>query len=348
MEPPCRLRYRASKLVRRKPISVRAVIAVFDVIEHDQFEVMLRNYYRIMLGAQSAYAAQCFSGGFIGTDYGIHEDLSTKLPDEWREFNLKFIPIFLESHPDKTKIGAGLACGAIWTVSKGIQKADIVICPDGAGVYRVGEVIGDYFYVPNQPLPHRRPVHWLEPRIERTAMSDALRKATGSIGTVSKVSGYGEEIEKLIGGASVPKIFSNDETIEDASAFAMEKHLEDFLVQNWTQTELGKEYDIYEEDGERVGQQYMTDTGPLDILAVSKDKKRLLVVELKKGRASDVVVGQTLRYMGYVQEELAEEGQTVHGVVIALDDDQKIRRALTMTPNIAFYRYQISFKLVKA
>jgi hypothetical protein len=41
--------------------------------------------------------------------------------------------------------------------------------------------------------------------------------------------------------------------------------------------ELGKEYDIYEEDGEK-GQQYQTDTGPLDILAISKDKKRLLVV----------------------------------------------------------------------
>jgi hypothetical protein len=68
-------------------------------------------------------------------------------------------------------------------------------------------------------------------------------------------------------------------------------------VKNWVQTGLGKEFDIYEEEGEPVGQQYITDTGPLDILAVSKDKKRLLVVELKKGRASDVVVGQILRYI---------------------------------------------------
>jgi len=72
------------------------------------------------------------------------------------------------------------------------------------------------------------------------------------------------------------------------------------------------------------------------------------VVELKKGRASDVVVGQALRYMGFVQEELAEEGQTVQGVIIALEDDQRIRRALAVVPNIVFYRYQISFKLVKA
>ncbi len=47
------------------------------------------------------------------------------------------------------------------------------------------------------------------------------------------------------------------------------------------------------------------------------------MVELKKGRASDAVVGQALRYMGYVQEELAEVGQTVHRVIIALEDDRK-------------------------
>jgi restriction system protein len=129
--------------------------------------------------------------------------------------------------------------------------------------------------------------------------------------------------------------------------FALEKHLEDFLVQNWKQTELGKNYDIYEEDGELVGQQYPSDTGTTDILAISKDKKHLLVVELKKGRASDVVVGQILRYMGYAQEELAEENQTVKGVIIAMEDDQRIRRALSITHSIEFYRYQVSFKLMK-
>jgi len=144
-----------------------------------------------------------------------------------------------------------------------------------------------------------------------------------------------------------PSIVATDETIEDPNVFALEKHLEDFLVQNWNATELGKRYDIYEEDGEITGQQYQSDTGPIDILAVSKDKKELLVVELKKGRVSDMVIGQIQRYMGYVKEELAEEGQTVRGVIIAFEDDQKIRRALTMTQNIEFYTYKIHFKLEK-
>ena len=34
----------------------------------------------------------------------------------------------------------------------------------------------------------------------------------------------------------------------------------------------------------------------MDILAIKKDKSELLVIELKKGRASDAVVGQTLRW----------------------------------------------------
>lgn len=307
----------------------------------------MKSYYRVMLGQKSVYADECFAGGFIGTDFGINQDLTKKLPEEWRTFNREFIPIYLAGHPDKTKIGAGLACGALWTVSKGIQKGDIVLCPDGTGKYRVGEVSGSYYYEPGKILFHRRPVSWLNVIIDRAAMSEALRNSTGSIGTVSNITQHREEIERLIGGISAPTIISTDATVEDPLAFALEEHLEDFLVKNWPHTEFGKDYDIYEEDGEK-GQQYQTDTGPLDILAISKNKKHLLVVELKKGRASDSVVGQALRYMSYVQEELAEEGQTVLGAIVAHEDDPRIRRALTMTPSISFYRYQVSFKLVKA
>jgi restriction system protein len=307
----------------------------------------MKNYHRVMLGQKSVHAEECFAGNFIGADFGIHQDLSQQLPEEWRVFNKAFIPVYLGLHPEKSKIGAGLACGALWTVSKGIQKGDVVLCPDGQGKYRVGEVSGGYYYEAGKILPHRRPVIWLNMTIDRAAMSEGLRNSTGSIGTVSNISAHREELEKFLGGAAAPKLISTDVTVEDASSFALESHLEEFLVKNWPNTDLGKDYDIYEEDGEKA-QQYQTDTGPLDILAISKDRKRLLVVELKKGRASDAVVGQTLRYMSYVQDELAEEDQAVLGAIIAHEDDTRIRRALAMTPNIGFYRYQVSFKLVKA
>jgi len=311
----------------------------------------MKSYYRVMLGRKSAHAAECLAGGVIGTDFDIHEDLSRKLPDEWREFNKLFIPVYLRNHPDKTKISAGLACGALWTVSKGIKKGDFVLCPDGSGSYRVGEVLGDYYYAESQILPHRRKVRWLETTIARSAMSEALRNSTGSIGTVSDITRYYSEIEHLIGDTPTqarPPIFSSDPDIEDPAAFAMEQHLEAFLVANWDQTILSKDFSIYEEDGEPVGQQYATDAGPIDVLAISKDKKRLLVVELKRGRASDVVVGQVLRYMGFVKEQVAEDDQTVEGAIVALEDDQRLRWALVSVPSISFYRYQISFKLLKA
>ena len=310
----------------------------------------MRNYYRVMLGPRSTHAVLGREQGFIGADYEITQDLTADLTDNWREFNQKYRPIFLAVHSDKTMIGAGLACGALWTVATGIQKGDLVLCPNGSGAYFVGEVTSDYFYVPGQPLPHRRSVTWLDQTIQRDDMSDALKNSTGSIGTVSTITPHATEIEKLLGAKynTASGLIAIDPEVEDAAAFAMEKHLEDFLVKNWSQTELGKDYDIYTEDGEPVGQQYPTDTGPMDLLVVKKDKSELVVVELKKGKASDVVVGQVLRYMGFVKEDLAEPHQIVRGVIIALEDDLRIRRALAVTPSIEFFRYQISFKLLKS
>ena len=307
----------------------------------------MKNYYRIMLGRKSVYADVARKENFIGAGWFENIDLTNKLTENWRDFNKEMIPVFLQLNPEKTKVAAGLACGSLHTIAKGIQNGDIILSPDGKSNYYVGEVISDYSYHKGEVLPHRRSVQWLSNVISRAQMSQALQNSTGSIGTVSNITQYAEEIENLIAGERPPGIVATDETIEDPSIFALEKHLEDFLVQNWHHTELGKHYDIYLEDGEIVGQQYPSDTGPIDILAISKDKKEILVVELKKGRVSDVVVGQIQRYMGYVMEELAEDNQSVRGAIIAFEDDLRINRALSVAPNIDFYTYKISFKLEK-
>ena len=258
----------------------------------------MKKYNRVMLGQKSKYAAECYEGGFIGTDFGLDLDLTGQLDENWKDFNKKLIPVFLSTRPDKSKVAAGLACGMTWTVAKGLNVGDLVLCPDGTGRYRLGEITGDYYYTPSQILFHRRPVKWFDEYINRSDMSPELQRSTGSIGTCCDITTYAEEIEGLIKGKRPPTIFSSDETVEDLSVFALEKHLEDFLVANWSSTELGKTHDIFEEDGELVGQQYPSDTGPIDILAVSRDKRELLVVELKKGRASDSVVGQFQRTNG--------------------------------------------------
>jgi restriction system protein len=52
--------------------------------------------------------------------------------------------------------------------------------------------------------------------------------------------------------------------------------------------------------------------------------------------------------MGYVLDELAEPNQKVKGVIIAFEDDTRIKRALRVTQNIVFYRYRVSFTLIPA
>lgn len=306
----------------------------------------MKQYNRIMLGKGGIYLEECLCEGFIGADYEINQDLSTDLPDSLREFNLKFIPVYLKANPTKTKVAAGLACGMLYTICKGLKIGDIVLASDGNGLYYVGEISGNYYYVSGTNLPHRRRVNWLNNKILRADMSEDLRHSTGSTGTCCSITQYASEIESLMAPASNTITCSNSD-VEDAVAFAMEKHLEDFLVKNWDNTPIGKKYNIYEIDGEIVGEQYMSYTGPIDILAISKDKKTLLVIELKKGMASDVVVGQIQRYMGYVKDELAENGQIVKGIIIGLEEDNRLKRALSVTNNIEFYRYQIAFKLIK-
>lgn len=308
----------------------------------------MKNYYRLMLGKGSSFAEDCRSGNFIGMDFLSEVNLSA-LAEDWRAFNQEFVPVFRTEHPDKSKIAAGLACGASWTLAKRMQKGDAVLCPNGSGSYFVGEVTDDYSYHANEILPHRRTVRWLPVTIERSRMSEALQRSSGSIATICELTKYAQEIETLISGTATMIASSplSPESEENPIVFALEKHLEDFLVRNWQNTELGRNYDIFEEDGELVGQQYQSDTGAIDILAISKDKRELLVVELKRGRASDAVVGQIQRYMGFVIEELAEEGQTVKGIIIALEDDLRIRRALKVANNIEFFRYEVNFKLVK-
>lgn len=291
------------------------------------------------------HSEDCIRGNFIGAYYGIEQDLG-QLPDDWKSFNQALVPAYREKHPEKSKITAGLACGVLHTIAKEIKEGDVVLCPNGTGRYLVGEVSKNYSYYPGEILPHRRTVHWSPETIERSVMSSSLQNSTGSIGTISNITKYADEIEQLIAGKSPICLSSKDENLEDP-VFALEKHLEEFLIHNWKHTIFGKDYDIYQDEEQLQGKQFRTDTGFIDILAISKDKKELLVVELKKGKASDSVVGQIQRYMGDVLEEFAEEGQTVRGVIIGLEDDLRIRRALKVAPTISFYRYQVNFTLSK-
>jgi len=149
-----------------------------------------------MLGRGSSLAQKCFDEGFVGVDFDIDHDISSALErsDNFREFNREYIPRWLEKNPDKSKVAAGLAMGHTYTVAKGIQIGDFIVSPDGNRRYRFGKVTGPYHFADSDDLPHRRPVLWTDNYVSRDDLSLELQRSLGSIGTVSNVSSYSDEI----------------------------------------------------------------------------------------------------------------------------------------------------------
>lgn len=175
----------------------------------------MKKYNRVMLGKGGRFAKLCRQEGFIGSEFEVKRDLSDSLYENWRDFNKKFIPIWMDIVPGKTKTSAGLVCGFTWTIAKGLKQGDIVLCPSGEGYYYVGTVASDYYYVPDADLPHRRKVEWMDKVIPRKSMSKKLQNSSGSIGTCCDLTKYADELKMLLDNVVTP---SNTETPKEPKA----------------------------------------------------------------------------------------------------------------------------------
>jgi restriction system protein len=136
------------------------------------------------------------------------------------------------------------------------------------------------------------------------------------------------------------------EPIEDQNEFVLEKYLEDFIVSNFDTIFKAKLKVFIDADGNEA-QQYPVEKGWIDILAIEPDSNAFVVIELKKGRTTDQVVGQILRYMGWVKKNLCDNGQSVKGLIICREPDPKLSDAIAMTTNIDVRYYSIAFTLRK-
>jgi hypothetical protein len=132
--------------------------------------------------------------------------------------------------------------------------------------------------------------------------------------------------------------------VSDRGLFYLEEELENFLIRNWDQTELGKRYELIDENGEMVSQQYKTPLGAIDILAQDKKTQQYVVIELKRDQTSDQTVGQLARYMGWLEENKTD-GKPTKGIIIAGKYDKKLYYALKKFTGAEVYLYQVDFKL---
>ena len=130
--------------------------------------------------------------------------------------------------------------------------------------------------------------------------------------------------------------------------FALESFLEEFLLTNWEGIDWGRPLELWESQTGELGHELATPVGRLDFLCVDKATNALVVVELKRGRPSDRVVGQVARYMGWVRGELAEANQRVEGIIVAHEQDLQLAYAVTAVPGLTILTYSVDFALAPA
>lgn len=116
------------------------------------------------------------------------------------------------------------------------------------------------------------------------------------------------------------------------TAFGFEEQLESYMEANWVSLPFSSRLDL-------VNSQYPTDVGRVDLLCRNRDGSGFTVIELKRGRTSDAVVGQVQRYKAWVREHLVRGDQSVWGIIVCQDPDPRLMAAVRETSNLELYTY---------
>jgi restriction system protein len=245
--------------------------------------------------------------------------------------------------PDKPPQTKGLIVNMLWSFYHEIRPGDSMIARRGRKILAaVGKVTGAATYTPGRnpatSHPGFLPVTW-----HGTPRDKGFPGIVFPMHTLAELS-EAQFHDLAEGVGPQPPDLELTQEVEDPNAFVLEKYLEDFIVTNFDAIFKGK-LRIYSDSEGADGQQFTTEIGSIDILAVEPASGSFVVIELKKGRPSDQVIGQVLRYMGWVKRNLCSHDQTVKGLVICRDPDPKLNYALEMTNSIDVRYYSVSFAL---
>ena len=140
----------------------------------------------------------------------------------------------------------------------------------------------------------------------------------------------------------------DNDTLEDEEAreFAYERDLQAFLARNLDIIEPGLELFTDEENEDVNGFEFPAGGRYIDILAKSKTND-LVVIELKVSKAYDRVVGQLMRYMAWIKENIAEDDQNVRGVIISKTISEDLVLATSMVQDVILFEYELNVTLKK-
>jgi hypothetical protein len=130
---------------------------------------------------------------------------------------------------------------------------------------------------------------------------------------------------------------------------SLESMLEDFIANNLSTLE--PHLRLFKDEDGIPGRQYATEVGTIDLLCVDENNN-LVVVELKKGRESDKVVGQISRYIGWVKSKIAKDSRDVRGIVVVhkptdtYPKDDRLEYAILSNPRLQLKYYEISLRFL--
>jgi RecB family endonuclease NucS len=141
-------------------------------------------------------------------------------------------------------------------------------------------------------------------------------------------------------GGSLATNGDDEEATEAGREFAFERDLRNYLVRNLATIE--PDLKLYE-DEEITGVEFPVGGRFIDILAVDKDGA-YVVLELKVSRGYDRVIGQLLRYMTWIEENM-EPGRPVRGIIVAKEITSDLKMEAARVNDINLIEYEISFKL---
>ncbi len=238
--------------------------------------------------------------------------------------------------------------GMLWNFFHNIQVGDVVIARKGrkriAGIGKVTKT-AYYEHLKNVEMTGKEHGHSNYLGVDWAKTPRDLEFSRMIFGIQALYEITENQFSELLPDSLPSKTLATEPDVEDQTEFVLEKYLEDFVVTNFERIFKG-ELRMYTDPVENApGQQYATEIGTIDILAQDPKTKCFVVIELKKGRESDKVVGQTLRYMGWVAENLCKKNEAVKGIIICRDADMRLEYALRMTSNISLKYYRVDFKL---
>jgi len=149
-----------------------------------------------------------------------------------------------------------------------------------------------------------------------------------------------EEHPELKGINSKITAFKRRNEIAPDRTFDDEEILHRNLYHNWDKTPFAKKWKLVN-TGSYCGKFNTHEIGEMDMLAQNETGDKWLVIELKKNKSSDAAIGQILRYMGWIKTNKIKKNNTVQGLVVCGNYNEKVAYALKCLPDVDACIYRL-------